>query len=307
VVVLLALLAASANAVASICQRLGVEDAPTKNGPSMGLVRHMLQRPVWLFGFGIMAAGYASQAIALHVGSLNVVQPIMVSELVILVVVLWLWYQTPLRVRDLVAAVATGVGLGAFLAFSSPNLGTKRPGDVLWVVTGAIVVGIVLLFVAIGSKGSPLRRALSLGAGASVGFALLAAITKSMTDVLLRGIGPLFSSWQLYALALIGLGSFIVMQSAFQVGPFAASQATLILVNPFVSIVIGGVLFGETLRAGPLYVILELLSLVLMVAGALGLSSSSLVAQVHEENVDQHLLQGRGLYAQWRSRHADMN
>ena len=106
-------------------------------------------------------------------------------------------------------------------------------------MTGAIVVGIVLLFVAIGSKGSPLRRALSLGAGASVGFALLAAITKSMTDVLLRGIGPLFSSWQLYALALIGLGSFIVMQSAFQVGPFAASQATLILVNPFVSIVIG--------------------------------------------------------------------
>jgi hypothetical protein len=152
-----------------------------------------------------------------------------------------------------------------------------------------------------------MRRALSLGAGASVGFALLAAITKSMTNVLLKGIGPLFSSWQLYALALIGLGSFVVMQSAFQVGPFAASQATLILVNPFVSIVIGGVLFGETLRGGPLYVILELLSLMVMVAGAVGLSSSSLVAQVHEENVDQHLLQGRGLYAQWRSRHAGTN
>jgi hypothetical protein len=44
-----------------------------------------------------------------------------------------------------------------------------------------------------------------------------------------------------------------------------------------------------------------------MVAGAVGLSSSSLVAQVHEENVDEHLLQGRGLYAQWRSRHAGTN
>jgi hypothetical protein len=66
-------------------------------------------------------------------------------------------------------------------------------------------------------------------------------------------------------------------------------------------------LFGETLRGGPLYVILELLSLMVMVAGAVGLSSSSLVAQVHEENVDQHLLQGRGLYAQWRSRHAGTN
>ena len=40
------------------------------------------------------------------------------------------------------------------------------------------------------------------------------------------------------------------MQSAFQVGPFAASQSTLILVNPFVSIAVGHVLFGETLRGG---------------------------------------------------------
>jgi hypothetical protein len=61
-VVCFALLAAFANAVASICQRLGVEDAPQKNGPSLGLVRHMVQRRIWLVGFAIMALGYASQA-----------------------------------------------------------------------------------------------------------------------------------------------------------------------------------------------------------------------------------------------------
>ena len=50
---------------------------------------------------------------------------------------------------------------------------------------------------------------------------------------------------------MIGLGSFVIMQSAFQVGPFAASQSTLILLNPFVSIVVGRVLFGEALPPGP--------------------------------------------------------
>ena len=74
-----------------------------------------------------------------------------------------------------------------------------------------------------------------------------------MTDKLVAGWGPLFSSWQLYALAVIGLGSFLIMQAAFQVGPFAASQSTLILVNPFVSIVVGAVLYGESLRGGALY------------------------------------------------------
>jgi hypothetical protein len=91
------------------------------------------------------------------------------------------------------------------------------------------------------------------------------------------------------------------MQAAFQVGPFAASQSTLILVNPFVSIIVGSVLYGESLRGGALFLTLEVASLLVMVLGALGLSSSPLVAQVHEETAsDHHLLAGRGRYARWR-------
>jgi hypothetical protein len=296
----MALVASFANAIASVCQRLGVEDAPPAHGPSMGLVRHMIQRPVWLLGFAIMALGYGAQAVALHLGALNVVQPIMVSELVILVVLLWLWFSTPLRSRDIAAAFATALGLGVFLFISSPRVGSKVPSDALWLVVGAVVVGFVALFVVLGRRGPPWWRALLLGAGASIGFALLSAITKSMTNVLVTGWGALFSSWQLYAVAVIGLSSFVVMQSAFQVGPFAASQSTLILVNPFVAIAVGHVLYGESLRGGPLYATLEVLSLAVMVVGALGLSTSSLVAHVHEETPGTDLLRGRGRYARWR-------
>jgi hypothetical protein len=297
VVIFTALLAAFANAVASVCQRLGVEDAPATNGPSIGLVRHMIQRPVWIMGFVIMALGYVFQAVALHLGGLNVVQPLMVSELVILVFVLWLWYFTPLRPRDLVSALLTAFGLGSFLFVAAPSAGTKIPHNSLWLAVGVVVVFVVALFVIVGSRGPAWWRALALGAGASVGFALLSAVTKSMTNLLVNGWGALFGSWQLYALALIGLGSFFIMQSAFQVGPFTASQSSLILVNPFVSIAIGYVLFGESLRGGLLYISLEVISLVVMVLGALGLSTSSLVAGVHEGGTGTHLLKGRGRYA----------
>jgi hypothetical protein len=164
------------------------------------------------------------------------------------------------------------------------------------------MVVVVCAFVLIARRGPGWWRALALGAGASVGFALLSAITKSMTNVLLAGWGALFTSWQLYGLAAIGLGSFVIMQSAFQVGPFAASQSTLILVNPFVAIAIGHVLYGESLRGGPLYVALEVLSLGVMVVGALGLATSSLVSHVHEETPGTDLLKGRGRYAKWRER-----
>lgn len=266
----------------------------------MGLVRYMIRRPIWLFGFVVMGLGYASQAIALHLGSLNVVQPLMISELVILVLVLWLWYSSPLRPRDFVSAVAAAIGLGGFLILSAPTDGTKVPSNALWLVVGALIVAIVALLGLLARGGPPWRQAMLLGAAASVGFALLSAITKSMTNLLVTGWGALFGSWQLYVLCVIGLGSFVIMQSAFQVGPFAASQSTLILVNPFVSILVGHLLYGESLRGGPLYVTLEVLALALMVAGALGLSTSSLIATVHEEHPGAHLLKGRGRYHQWR-------
>jgi hypothetical protein len=303
-VICMALVAAFANAIASVCQRLGVEDAPDARGPSVGLIQHMVRRPVWLLGFVIMALGYAAQAVALHLGDLNVVQPIMVSELVMLVFILWLWYSVSLRARDIAAALATAVGLGFFLFVSSPSTGAKTPNNSLWLGVGVVIVLSVVICVVLARRGPPWWRALLLGAGASIGFALLSAITKSMTNLLVTGWGALFSSWQLYAIAVIGLGSFLIMQSAFQIGPFAASQSSLILVNPFVAIAVGHVLFGESLRGGPLYVSLEAVSLTVMVLGAVGLSTSSLVANVHEENRGNDLLAGRGRYAKWRRSHA---
>jgi hypothetical protein len=229
-----------------------------------------------------------------------VVQPILVSELVMLMFILWLWYSVELRVRDIVAALATALGLGFFLFVSSPSNGTKTPSNSLWFGVGVVIVVAVVLCVLLARRGAAWWRALVLGAGASIGFALLSAITKSMTNLLVTGWGALFSSWQLYAIAVIGLGSFLIMQSAFQIGPFAASQSSLILVNPFVAIAIGHVLFDESLRGGPLYVSLEVVSLGVMVLGAVGLSTSSLVANVHAEKPGNDLLAGRGRYAKWR-------
>jgi len=261
----------------------------------------MIRRRIWILGFAVMALGYGAQSVALHLGSLNEVQPLMVSELVMLVLLLWLWYGASLRARDVASAFATAVGLGVFLAVASPTTGKLVPSNARWLAVSSVVVAAMALFVFLGAHGPAWWRALSLGASASTGFALLAAITKSLTNILVKGWGPLFSSWQLYALCVIGLASFVIMQSAFQVGPFAASQSTLILLNPLVSLVVGGLLFDETLRTGPLAISLQAFALVIMILGALGLSTSSLVAGVHGDSPDVHLLQGRGRYAQWRT------
>jgi hypothetical protein len=300
VVIFLALTASCLYALSSVCQRLGVEGTPDSTD-EVGFIRQMIQRRVWIVGLVVMTLGYLVQSIALHLGSVAEVQPLMVTELLVVVFILWFWYSTPWRTRDVVSTLAAAVGLTVFLLVASPSIGTGVPSAARWITTSIFIVVLAFGLVALGLRGPDWWRALFLGAGASVGFAFLAVVTKSLTNVLMKGWLGALVSWQLYALALIGLTSFVVMQHAFRAGSLAVSQSALILTNPIVSIVLGFVLFDEQLRGGAVAVTLEVLSLIVLVAGAVGLCASSLVVGVYDDDPQRHLLGGRGRYAR---RHA---
>lgn len=301
-VIFLALTASCLYALASVCQRLGVEAIPEETDETTFL-NQMIRRRVWIVGLAIMTLGYLVQSIALHLGSVAEVQPLMVSELLVVVFVLWFWYATPWRTRDVVSALAAVAGLTVFLVVASPTMGSGTPHAARWITTSVFIAALAVGLVALGLRGPDWWRALFLGAGASVGFAFLAVVTKSLTNVLLRDWVRALVSWQLYALAFIGLTSFVVMQHAFRAGSLAVSQSALILTNPIVSIVLGFVLFDEQLRGGAGAVTLEVLSLIVLVAGGLGLCASSVVIGVYDDSPDSHLLSGRGRYARRHARH----
>src|SRR6202035_1263276 len=108
-----------------------------------------------------------------------------------------------------------------------------------WVAaTAATLVG-ALVLVVVARRGPPWWRALVLGAAASIGFAMTAAFTKAFSDAFGQGVGHVFATWETYAMCVVGLISFLLMQNAFHAGPFAASQSTLILINPLVSVGLG--------------------------------------------------------------------
>ena len=299
-VYVLALAAAVLNAVSSILQRLGVESAPPEASLSPKLVTHMFTKVVWLSGMALMFVGFLAQATALHLGSLAVVQPLLVTELLFIVLALWGWYGQAVAPRDGVACLLAAGGLALFLAAGAPTDGAGVPSARRWVEVAATVLVVVAVVVLLARRGSPSRRALLLGAAASTGFALTAALTKQMTDAAVLGLAALFTSWSTYALVVCGATSFFLMQSAFHAGPFAASQSTLILVNPLVSILIGAALFGEQFRPGWLAHGAAIAGLVVMAIGVVGLASSPLIAGVHDDAAGE-LLAGRGRLARYRA------
>jgi drug/metabolite transporter (DMT)-like permease len=277
-VYLLATASALANALTSILQRMGVEDAPDSSTLRLNLLTHALKRGVWLLGFAFMVGSFLMQAVALHLGDLSQVQPILTTELLFLVILLATWFRFRIGVREWLGCLAAAGGLAGFLAFAQPGGGELVPTNLEWIVAGSICGAVVVLAVVLALRGPRWWRAAMFGAAGAVGFAFTASLIKTVGDYVAADWAQMFVHWQTYALAVCGVASLFLAQNAFHAGPIAASQTALVLVDPLASLAIGIGLFGDNLRTASFYGPLEALSLLVMFAGAASIARSPLIS-----------------------------
>lgn len=290
-VYVLALGAALANALTSIFQRMGVEDAPASDTMRIRLLAHALRNRVWLAGFGLMVLSFCMQATALHIGRLSEVQPLLTAELLFLVVILGTWFQFPLGWRDWLGSSAAAVGLAGFLLFAAPGGGNARPSVASWAGVGgacAVAAGTGLL---LARRGPRWWRAAMFGVSGAICYAFAAACTKQVSRLAVGDWVSIFWHWETYALAASGALAVFLAQNAYHAGPIAASQSTLVLVDPLTSILIGIALFHDDLRTRGAWGPLEAVSLLVMFAGGLLLSSSPLITGIRASGgrEDEHL------------------
>jgi hypothetical protein len=141
-----------------------------------------------------------------------------------------------------------------------------------------IVFGIIAGFIVGALRGPRWWRAAAFGAATSFTAAYSAALTKATTIYITEGWGHVFTHIQPYLLAVTGIGTVFLIQNALHAGPITASRTTMVTLKPLVSIVLGLTLFGDVLRGGSGWVVLECAGLVAMVAGVVVLARSPLVA-----------------------------
>jgi drug/metabolite transporter (DMT)-like permease len=282
-VYILALLAALSNALTSVFQRMGVEDAPESSTMRWSLMAHAIRRGIWLLGFGFMVCSFLFQAFALHAGRLSVVQPILTMELLFLVFILGTYFGYQISLREWVGASAIAFGLAGFLVFSNPGGGNEVPTNLAWIVVGAAAAFAIAVTVVATRWGPRWWKAAMFGSAGAISFAFTAALIKVVGDYAARDWVTLFVHWQTYALIVFGLAGLFLTQNAFHAGPLAASQSTLVLVDPLASILFGIALFGDSLRTGNPWGPLEAFSLLVMFAGAVFLSNSPLITGMKGE------------------------
>jgi drug/metabolite transporter (DMT)-like permease len=262
----LALVSALLFAFGSVLQQRAGLDAPSEGAKSSLLLR-MARRPEWLAGIASDCLGFVAQAAALSVGRIAVVQPLLLASVVFaLPLGVWLSGQQ-VRRNEIAAAVLVVVALIGFVSIANPSGGRREAPSIGWLIAITVCLLACVPLGLLGRHGPKPRRAAMLAAAAGVLFALTAALLKAVMGELHSGILHVLGSWEVYALAVIGYVSMTFNQLALNTGELAPTIATSGALDPAISVVLGIVLFHETLRATGLETVASVVALAVALLG----------------------------------------
>lgn len=261
-------------ALASVLQHKGARDQPDDQSLKLGLMVRLIRHPVWLAGTACDGAGYVLQFVALGHGPIVVVQPLLVCGLLFALPIGAAWAGRRLGRGDWIAALVVCAGLAVFLTVANPAAGYADTTSSNWVALLVSVTVVAVALIAVARGPNPRRRGMALAGAAGVVYGAAAALTKTTSHLLDRGLGPLFTHWQPYVLVAFGAGGMLLAQSAFQAGALDVSLPTMSVTDPVVSVAIGAFVLGEAISNGPAAVAVEVVALVAMCVGVYVLARS---------------------------------
>ncbi|MFD3519827.1 DMT family transporter [Streptomyces sp. NPDC058653] len=275
--VLFAVLTSISNACAAVLQRRAASTLPDSDVMRLSLIGHLLRKRVWLAGIGLVIVAAICQGVALATGPIAVVQPIFVIELPLTLLIASYAFRSGLAPTAWLGVASVTVGLAIGLGASAPTGGSETVRGLSW-VPALVITGIFETLVIIAALRTRRNtRAALLGLAAACAYALTAALLKDAVARLEEGagIGAFFSSWQLYATGVAGVGALFLLQNALQAGSLVASQPMLTLGDALISITYGVTLFGESVRTG-WWLLPEFIAVALITAGCIELARSPL-------------------------------
>ena len=273
--VVFALAAAFSNAVNLLTQHKASIGAPKKER-GWRLPLYLIRHPLWLLGGAAAVGSFVFQALALHNGPMSVVQPVLVTELIFVLILRWVWIHQDVARAAWAAASAVCVALAVFLAVAEPSGGHPSPTARAWVSAGLAFGGAIAVLTALGRAGSPVRRAAVLAAAAGLTWALEATFLKTATQTLAAaGLAGMLTNWPVYALVGATITGTLLQQAALHLGPLSVSQPILIITDPVASIILSVWLFGEHFTNSPAKLAIAVLAFAAMAAAVTVLSRTA--------------------------------
>jgi drug/metabolite transporter (DMT)-like permease len=279
---LLALGAAFFIAVGDVIHQRSAHDVTDEPVGHLELFTRLLRDRRWWLGSTVSAVGFALQAAALGLGSVLLVQAILVTSLLFALpinarvtrrrVTRFQWTWAALLAASIVVIVTVG----------DPTAGHSRASLETWSLV-LLVLAPILLACAIGARllAGPISAVL-LACMSGAMWGLFAVLTKGVVDRLDDGVWELIKTPELYAWAFVAVLGTAWQQSSFRAGSLTASLPTMTVVEPVVGSVLGVVVLGETLRPGEAGWVTLIAAFTVMIVATAALARGEAAASVVE-------------------------
>jgi drug/metabolite transporter (DMT)-like permease len=218
---------------------------------AVALMSRLVRDRVWLLGWVVNLAGFATQAVALHVGSVVTVQPMLATQLLFALPMASIEQRSRPRLRDWAGALCICGGLVVLLLVVHARPLAGAPDRTRILIAALVVALAVAVLIPIAARIGPGALVLVAGACAGCCFAMTAVFIKLTTDDLVtEGVAATARDWVGYALACSTLVGLVLGQGAFANGPLPWAVATKETANPVASYAIGVLAFPVAFPTG---------------------------------------------------------
>lgn len=246
--IFLSLVAAALFAVAAVFQQQGAATVDDSDALGAGMLGALVRRPIWLIGMLADIAGFCVQAWALAVGSLLLVQPLLVTTLLLALPLGARFAKRSLSAAEWGWSALLVGALIAFVILGQPTAGINQPSFGSWIPVLVVCIPLISAFVVVGgSKPHGTQRSLFIAIAAGLLLGLSAPLTKGAVHGFSGGFVDGVVGWELWGMAITAsLGTFW-QQSSYQAGDVQTSLPTVTVLKPVVAIAIGLTIYQEHL------------------------------------------------------------
>ena len=205
----------------------------------------------WWIGAGIALAGFSLQASALGLGSILLVQPLVVlAVLFALPLEAWADHRHPHANEWMWGAVLVSCVV-AFLLIARPVATDRRPQVVVMGITiGAIIAGLIALVAVAERSCNRHHKALYYGLASGALFGVSAVLIKAVTFRIIDDPLSVLTKYEVYLLVPVIILAVVAQQRGFGSGDLQTSFPAMNVMEPAVAMILGVVLLGENIRVG---------------------------------------------------------
>ncbi|MFI5632699.1 DMT family transporter [Streptomyces sp. NPDC051664] len=248
-VLVLAVSAACCLGFGFVLQQAAARHAPRRDYLSPRLLLDLMRVRSWLAGIGLMVSGMALGALALGKGEVSVVEPLLATNLLFAMALSRHRTGQRLGRQGWAGLWLLAGGVTAFLLGGRPQGGETITNALRhWLVVG-VVVGMALLLTTFAKRSQHGAAAALLAVAAGLLYGLQDAMTRMSGELLSdAGWAALVTSWQPYAVVVLGVTGLILVQSAFETAPLRMSLPALTAAQPLAGIACGIGFLGDQVR-----------------------------------------------------------